>query len=245
MRVPAKHRLTMFRRVRDHLRASQVPAAITPTLTQLEEVITKLEAHGTQQDLSSRRSRAGTESLRTRVRRLRTELLSPVTLVGRSIIASGDADATALRAAARMPRENDYEGLLAAANAVAKVLEDHLDAFTVAGVPKEHHARLVAEIAGLKDAIDTRGTEQAKRSAATAGAETQSRRGAQLVALISALYKPMIASDSARLAEWRTAMTLDRKAKGGDVASAEDGGGGVAGAATGEGGAAVEVGQAA
>ena len=100
-------------------------------------------------------------------------------------------------------------------------------------------------IAGRGGATRPAAKKGAKRSAATAGAETQSRRGAQLVALISALYKPMIASDSARLAEWRTAMTLDRKAKGGDVASAEDGGGGVAGAATGEGGAAVEVGQAA
>jgi hypothetical protein len=218
MRTTQKSRVQMFRRVRDLLRADVVPAPIQPTLTQLEGVINRLDAHATQQELSSRRARSGTQSLRDRVRRLRRELLAPVVLVGRAVSFSNDADVMALRSASRMPRDGDYEGLLASAQAIAKVVEDHQDAFVNAGLPKDHLARVVAETASLKAAIDARGQESARRVAATQGTIAESRRGLQLVRLIDALYAPTLASNESRLAEWRKAIALAREsvAKGGE-----------------------------
>lgn len=218
MRITQKSRVQMFRRVRDLLRADVVPATIQPTLNQLEGVISRLDAHATQQELSTRRTRSGTQSLRDRVRRLRRELLAPVVLVGRAVSITNDTEVMALRSASRMPREGDYEGLLASAQAIAKVVEDHQDAFVNAGLPKEHLARLVAETAALKGAIDARGQESARRAAATKGTIAETRRGVQLVRLINALYAPTLASDESRLAEWRTAIALAREsvAKGGE-----------------------------
>ena len=83
--------------------------------------------------------------------------------------------------------------------------------------------RLTVETAALKAAIDTRGQESARRVAATSGTIAEARRGLQLVRLIDALYAQMLASDEAKLAEWRKSIALVREggAKGGEVVETE------------------------
>lgn len=73
--------------------------------------------------------------------RRRNECLAPAALVGRSIVATGAPEVTAMHAADRMPEEIDYEGFLAAANTVARVRENHLADLSRRGCPRIQRAR--------------------------------------------------------------------------------------------------------
>lgn len=206
MHTTQKRYLSMFRRVRELLATDSAHAAIAGPLAELDGVIARLSEHGVTQDTLGRRTRALTVTIVELARTLRRDLLRPAILSARTVYPTLGNGATALRSIMRMPkRPGDYEGLVVAAQALANAVEEHAQAFTAAGLPKDFGARMRTSADALVKAIDTRAREEQRRMAATNGLIFESRRGASLVRLLDALVEPTLRADPARWAEWRKA----------------------------------------
>lgn len=205
-----KQRLQMFRRVRDFLRAAPVAAEVEPALATLERLIARLDEHAAQQDHRSRQSRAGTERSRGLARTLRADLMRPISLIARSVFTAPGAEGDALRRGVTMPRAQDYEGLVATAQGMVRLVTEHEAQFIAAGLPKGHLQRLADAAEALKASVATRSVAVGRRSAATSGARADAKEGLLAVRILETLVVPSLRDDPARLAEWRSATSMAR-----------------------------------
>lgn len=206
-----KIRLQMFRRVRDLVRSGPVAPEFEKSLTNFEATIDRLTEIAVQQEFQRHLTLASTQRARLLALRLRTELMKPVVGIGRSFLPStGDEGETIRRALALRPA-TDYEGLIQTAEGMALLVAQHEAQFTEAGLPVGHAKQLTQVSGELRAAIDARGQEMGKRTAATSGARQATREAVLQLRILSTLVVPRFRSDAQWMASWRTAMVVARR----------------------------------
>ncbi|MGQ0647512.1 MAG: hypothetical protein ACT4P7_08055 [Gemmatimonadaceae bacterium] len=198
-----KQAVQVFRRVRDFLEGNAPPVgygSVEKLVAQLKGVVQRLEVHAREQDARSRQARAGTTVKRLLAVSIRREFLRPITRSARALFRSDDA----LQSALSMPKVRDYEGTIAAAEAMAQTATLHRQRFVEAGFPEDFVERMQKAAADLREGINVRAQEFAKRSASTAGLRQEYARGRNLVRVLDSMVAPRLASAPDRLAEWQS-----------------------------------------
>jgi hypothetical protein len=203
MRTRTKQGIQVLRRVHDFLAATDVPAAlgsVTKHVEALGRLVDRLSAHAVEQDASARAFSASARAAQQQTRALRREFMRPVVRLGKSFVPNDPS----LRKALAMPDAQDYEGVIAAALAMAERAEEHKDRFVAAGFGEDFVDRLRKAVAGLRSTLDDRSDHFGRRSAATAGLGEEMARGRDLVRLLDAMVAPRLEDAPDRLAQWRT-----------------------------------------
>ena len=225
MHAKDKNRLQMFRRVRDLLRSGPVAPEVEKSLARFEATIDRLTELAAQQELQARLTLAATQRSRLLAVRLRTELMAPIVRVGKSFLPASGPDAEAIKGALVKHRASDYEGLIASAEGMARLVAQQEAQFGEHGLPAGH-VKLLSQVAGeLRLAINTRGVEMGKRTAATSGAREVTREALRQMRIVQSLVVPRQAPNAEWMAAWRTATVVARvggRARGGEVTGAVD-----------------------
>nr|MBP9105338.1 hypothetical protein [Gemmatimonadaceae bacterium] len=190
MHAKDKNSLQMFRRVRDLLRSGPVAPEVEKSLARFEASIERLTELAVQQEHQGRLTIAATQRSRLLVAQLRTELMDPIIRVGRTFLPTSGPEAEGIRAALVKRRASDYEGLMAAAEGMARLVAEHEAQFAEHGLPAGHAKRLTQAAGELRLAINARGLQQGKRTAATSGAREVTREALRQLRIVSSLVVP-------------------------------------------------------
>lgn len=210
MHAKDKNRLQMFRRVRDLLRSGPVAPEVEKSLVKFEATIDRLTELAAQQEHQGRLTLAATQRSRLLAVRLRAELIAPIVRVGKSFLPVSGPEAEAVRGALVKRRVSDYEGLIASAEGMARLVAQHEAQFGEYGLPAGH-VKLLSQVAGeLRVAINTRGLELGKRTAATSGAREVTREALRQMRIVESLVVPKQAPNAEWMAAWRTATVVAR-----------------------------------
>jgi hypothetical protein len=209
MRMRSERELQVLRRVRDFLATTELSPPLESVAKQVEElggVVDRLASHAMEQDASDRASRSLTQVAHEQARTLRRDFLRPVAWLSRVLFPSDEA----VRQSLAMPLARDYEGLIAAAEAMTARAAEHSERFVAAGFNAEFVDRLKRAALDLRKMLDQEGAHLGHRSAATARMEEEIVRGRDLVRYIDALVTPQLEATPDRLAEWRTIARIAR-----------------------------------
>lgn len=210
MLSPHKQAVKVFRRVRDFLTAGAPTVgygSVAKVVEQLTGVVNRLETYAREQEARRRQALAATRVKRARAATVVTEYLRPVVRGAKALFPEDPA----LLAAFRVPRVRDYQGTLAAAEAMAQTASAHRARFVEVGLPEDFIERLQQAAVDLRAAIDGHAQEFGKRSASTAGLRKEYTRGRDLVRMLDAMVAPRLAGTPDRLAEWRTISRFERR----------------------------------
>jgi hypothetical protein len=217
METKTKQGLQVLRRVHEFLGDNEVTPAlgsVTAHVKSLGEVVDRLSTHAVEQEVSDRGFRAAARESQLAARTLRAEFMRPVSQLGRTLFPNEPA----LRRALAMPSAQDYEGLIAAALAMADRAGEHKDRFVLAGFGEDFVDRIKAAVGGLRKGLDDKAAHFGRRSAATAGSLSEMSRGRELVRLLDVMLSPRLAVTPDKLAQWRTLSRFVRSAvAGGEV----------------------------
>jgi hypothetical protein len=203
MRITHKQAIQVFRRIRDFLGQNSPPVSygsVEKLVDQLKVVIDRLETFAREQSARASLAQAGTRIKRALAVAIRREFLRPIARAARALF---PAD-TALLQTFPIPKVRDYEGTIAAAEAMAQNASAHKQRFVDAGFPDDFVERLQQAADDLREGMDARAEEFGKRSASTAGLRAEYARGRELVRVLDAMVAPRLVSAPERLAEWRT-----------------------------------------
>lgn len=207
-----------FRRVRDLLRSGAVAPEFEKSLANFEATVDRLTELAAQQDVQGRLTLAATQRARLLALRLRTEMMKPVVRIGRSFLPRTGEEAEPIRRALALRPASDYEGLLAAAEGMARLVQQHEGQFTQAGLPAGHVKMLLQVSNDLRLAIDGRGQEMARRTAATSGARQATSDAMRQLRILASLILPRSQGNAEWMAAWRTATVIARTgARGSDT----------------------------
>jgi len=217
METTYKKRLQMFRRVRALLVGHEDNPALAVSITALDGVILRLAEHATAQEAHWRQWRQATDQKLQLARVLRTDLFRPVALLGGVVFPAGLEDGASLRRAVQMPLARDYQGLVTAADGLARAVSEHQELFVQAGLPADHLQRLREGARALEESIGVAERDAGRRSAATAGMRNEAKRGHRILKVVNALVRPLLRSDPARLAEWDQALRSPTRIRGVDA----------------------------
>jgi hypothetical protein len=217
MEARTKRGIAVLRRVRDFLVARSV-TVVMGTLPRHVEALTgiidRLTAHGVEQDARSRAARAHTLRKRQLVRALRREVLRPIAESAGSVFPEDKV----MQEALGMPPFLDAERLVAATYAIADRVVEHKDRFVAEGFVPDFIDKLRSAADAVRTSIDSRAVDVGRRSAATAGLQSEFARGRRIVRLLDAMVSPRLADTPDLLAEWQTLTRFTRVA----VAVAEE-----------------------
>ncbi len=198
-----KQAVQVFRRVRDFLK-TEAPevglGSVGGVVTQLDDVILQIETYAREQDARTRQASAGTQLSRSAISSVRREFMRPVANAARTLFPS-DPD---LLAAFSMPRTRDYQGVIAAAEAMAQMAKQHTAKFTGAGLSADFVDRMAKAAAELRTVIDARAADLGRRAASTAGLRREYARGRDIVRMLDDMVSPRLAGTPSRAAEWRS-----------------------------------------
>jgi len=204
----------MFRRVRDLLRSLPAPSEMELNLRRLEGIIERMTEAAVRQAVLTRDLKMGTTRARLLSRELRLELMRPVVLVARSILAERGPNGESLRNSLRAPRARDIEGLISSAEGLARLIEENQEVFVAEGLSEQHAARLVEKAQLTRAAVDARGRAWSERRFETRTAEQLTRDGSRQVRILESMLEPAFRADESLRAGWRSAALVMRQGVG-------------------------------
>ena len=199
-----------LRRVDDWVGANPtlVPADVQPQVAALNVVTAALGTQSAAQDENRRREAAGNVSVKELRRELRVHHIAPLARVARLVL----TETPALRAAFRLPkRRASGEALIAAAQAMAKIGQEHEQLFAQHGLSATFVADLLQQATALKQAIDDRATVRSAVAAATKEITTQVLAGRKTVHSLDVALVRILRHNPAALASWRSAKRITLK----------------------------------
>ena len=211
------HVLQWARRVRDFLVGHDIKSDLAelPALRQeLDEALEQLTANAAAQEAITKQSRVQT----TEIRRLRKDLrdghLKPIIRMSRTMkLEINGTEITFV-----LPHFNiDSERLSAAADAMVTPLKVLGPQFIERGFATNFVEQLSNATKALRDAIDQRSAQVARRNGTTAAIGRDGDRVIQLVRVIDTLVRPVIHTDAELLAAWEKVVALPRPPKAGGV----------------------------
>ena len=212
MRTPTKQGIQVLRRANEFLRGIEITTGLGSYKKQVEtlgQTVDRIATHAVEQESSDRGFRASASTAQALAKSLRGEFMLPISRTGKLLF---PADA-ALKQSLAMPRRKDYEGLIAAAYAMADRAEEHKDRFVGAGFSDDFAERLRQATADLRKALDDKAVHYGNRAAATAGLVGEMSHGRGLVRILEAMVAPRLVDTPDKLAQWRTLSRFLRTVK--------------------------------
>ena len=212
MRTPTKQGIQVLRRVDEFLGSTEITTGLGSYQKHVEmlgQIVDGVSTHAVEQEVSDRGFRASASTARHQAKIVRGEFMLPISRMGRSLFPSD----VALRQSLAMPRRKDYEGLIAAAYAMADRAEEHKDRFVAGGFNDDFADRLRQATADLRKALDDKAAHFGHRAAATAGLAREMSRGRGLVRILEAMVAPRLVETPDKLAQWRTLSRFLRTVK--------------------------------
>jgi hypothetical protein len=212
--------LQWARRLRDFLVAHEPKsdvAELEALRKDLDDAITQLTAGAAAQEAITKQSRVQT----TEIKRLRSVLrdgnIKPIVRMSRTM--KLEINGTEITFVLPDPNVTS-ERLAAAGDAMVTALNVLGPQFVAKGFASNFVEQLTNAVKALRDAIDQRSAQVAKRTGTTAAMQQEGDRAVQLVRVIDTLVRPVIKTDPDLLAAWDNLLILPRpqKSAGGVVA---------------------------
>lgn len=140
---------------------------------------------------------------------LRQDHLVPIAAMARTVVTVTPE----LEVALRVPRYDAVDAkMLASANAIAKIGEEHKDLLVQHGLPATFLDDLSAAAAKLQAAVEERRQAKSRRVGATKGIKIQLKAGRLIVQALDIVITRAVRSEPDLLAEWKNAKRVTRKA---------------------------------
>ena len=205
--------LQWARRVRDFLMEHEPKSELAEMVTlrqELDDVVTQLTANAAAQEAITKQSRVQT----TEIRRLRTNLrdghLKPIVSMSRTMkLEINGSEITFV-----LPGPSiESERLAAAADAMVTALKVVGPQFVARGFAANFVEQLSNATKALREAIDERSAQVAKRTGTTAAVMRDGVRAVQLVRVIDPLVRPVIQGDPELVATWDNIVATPRLPK--------------------------------
>jgi hypothetical protein len=201
------------RRVRDFLVEHDLKSELAelPAIRQeLDDALGQLTANAAAQEAITKQSRVQT----TEILRLRTSLrdshLKPIVRMSRTM--KLEINGSGITFVLPKPTVNN-ERLAAAGDAMVTALKTFGPEFVARGFASNFVEQLSNATKALRDAIDHRSAQVARRNGTTAALERDGTRMVQLVRVIDTLVRPVIQSDQELLATWDNVVALPQPPK--------------------------------
>ena len=221
MQVKQTQVLQCARRVRDFLVEYDLKSAVAElsmVRQELADALDKLTANAAAQEAITKQARVQTTEIRRIRATLRDGLLKPIIRMSRTMeLEINSAQITF----ALPPFRVDSERLAAAADAMVTALNVVGPHFVARGFAADFVEQVSTATKALRDAIDQRAAQLARRTGTTAAMERDGARVTQLVRVIDTLVRPVIASNPELLATWETVVAV-RQSRSGVVAPTPD-----------------------
>ncbi|HEY2376535.1 MAG TPA: hypothetical protein VGH98_11225 [Gemmatimonadaceae bacterium] len=212
--------LQWARRVRDFLSEYDVKsdlAELTTLRQELDDTLDQLTADAAAQEAITKQSLVQTTEIRRLRKTLRDTHLKPIVRMSRTM----ELEINGTEITFALPSEKvNSERLAAASDAMGAALNVVGPQFTARGSASNFVEQLSTATKTLRDAIDQRSAQVARRIGTTAAMLGHETRVIQLVRVIDTLVRPVIQSDPELLATWASVVALPRSSKpaGGVVA---------------------------
>ena len=207
MQIKQKQAIEMFLRVHDFLGANPPPTSqgYTVQKTTLDDIVSKLTDHSTDQQAGRRLSRAETQRQKALRRKLREEHLGPIAQIARAML----SDAPGIEKALKLPSDSlSILKLVAEANAMRQSIALYAPVFVDAGRPDNFLEQLDAIIEELRDSLLGKARSVGTHVGAKAGLEKEIRRGRRAVQVIDTIVRASFRGKSDTLATWRAAKRI-------------------------------------
>ena len=204
-----KNGLGRLRRVHDFLERVKPNVAlgsVENAVAGMAEIIAKLEAAAVEQESKTRSAMIGTRHMTRQVVSVRQELMRPVVRMARPIF-QGDRQ---LLSAMKLSRALDPERVAASALGLADSIEPHTKELIDAGFPPGFVEKLRTAALELRQALDDRAADFARRLGATKATRHADSQGRRIIRVLDAMVAPALASDPERLREWQGLVHLTR-----------------------------------
>lgn len=204
MEMRQKQAYEAYQRVQDFVNRHPVdgPAGYAGAKRLLDEVVTGLSRHTTNQASGGREGRAETVRQKVLTHRLRNLHLRPVAKIARAVLREAPGIHVALRIP---PRQLPVMRLIAEATAVRKSVTPYEAVFVDIGRPADFLAQLDTAIETLRGSLVGRARNVGTRAGARLGITQEVRRGRDAVEMLDAIITTRFANDLQVLAEWRSA----------------------------------------
>lgn len=182
------------------LHPTLVPPEAAGQVEALKAVNQSLAQYSVDQEHQDRARSAGTVTVQQLRRELRQDHLKPIAKMARTVVQVTPELAVALR----VPRQTaDDEKLLASANAIAKIGDEHKDVLVQHGLPANFVDELQAAAATLKAAVDARRQAKSGRVGATKSIAEELKKGRLVVQALDIVITRALRGQPGPLAEWK------------------------------------------
>jgi hypothetical protein len=217
MQVKHTQVLQWARRVRDFLVEYDLKSAVAElrlVRQELADALDKLTANAAAQEAITKQARVQTTEIRRIRATLRDGLLKPIIRMSRTMeLEINGAQITFTLPPFRV----DSERLAAAADAMVTALKVVGPQFVARGFAADFVEQVSTATKALRDAIDQRAAQVARRTGTTAAVERDGARVTQLVRVIDTLVRPVIASNPELLATWENVVAVRQSPRSGGV----------------------------
>lgn len=214
--------LQWARRVRDFLVGHDLKsdvAELTPLRQELDEALGQLTVDAAAQEAVTKQSRVQTTEIRRLRKTLRDTHLKPIVRMSRTM----QLEINGTKITFVLPSHKAVsEQVAAKSDAMVTALQELGPQFVARGFAPNFVEQLSSGTKALRDAIDRRAAQIARRTGTTAAILVHETRVIQLVRVIDTLVRPVIQTDQELLATWENVVALPRgsKSSGSVVASA-------------------------
>ena len=201
------------RRVRDFLVEQDLKSEIAelPAIRQeLDEALGQLTVNAAAQEAITKQSRVQTTEIQRLRKNLRDTHLKPIVRMSRTM--KLEINGTEITFVLPTPSVNS-ERLAAAGDAMVTALGTFGPQFVARGFVSNFVEQLSNATKALREAIDHRSAQVARRNGTTAAMERDGTRVVQLVRVIDTLIRPVIQSNPELLATWDTVVALPQPPK--------------------------------
>jgi len=179
-----------------------VPPEAAGQVEALKGVNQRLGQYAIDQEHQGRARSAGTVTVQQLRRELRQDHLTPISTMAKSVVKITPE----LEVALRVPKQySDDEKVLASANAIAKIGDEHKDVLVQHGLPANFVDELQAAAANLKAAVDARRQAQSGRVGATKAIAEELKKGRLVVQALDIVITRALRGQPGPLAEWKNA----------------------------------------
>jgi hypothetical protein len=204
MQYRQKKVIESFQRVQAFLGANPPPAPASYAEPQqvLEDVITKLGDHSTNQVSGKRLSQAEQRRQESLKKKLREQHLRPIAAIARAHVAETPGIEKALH---YPPGNMALLDLIATSKSIRDSIEQYQSLFIKNGRPADFLAQLDAAIAALAACVVSRGQKVGRHVGARAGLRKELLRGRKAVDMLDTIVTVAFEGKDDVLAEWQTA----------------------------------------
>jgi hypothetical protein len=179
-----------------------VPPEAAGQVEALKGVNQRLAQYVIDQEHQGRAAIGGTATVQQLRRELRQHYLLPIAAIARTVVKITPE----LEVALRVPRQDAAdEKVLASANAIAKIGEEHKDVLVQHGLSATVVDELQAQAAALKAALDARRQTKSGRVGATKAIGEELKTGRLVVQALDIVITRALRGQPGPLAEWKNA----------------------------------------